>query len=79
VWCPELGAFEIGHGKAFKAMSHQDAAEAWAKHEDWSSADYSIASGRHTYVVHVQGPEGEVRRFRVSGEAVTHYTAERLP
>jgi hypothetical protein len=77
VWCPEQGE-TADDGRAFDAFDAEEAAEQWAEQDDWSSAEYSIVGQRSTPIVHVQGPSGDVQRFRVSGEAVPSYSAEHL-
>ena len=78
VWCPDNGEGP-DDGRTFKGeIDHEDAAIAWAQRSDWSSADYRIAGGKIAPIVHVQSDAGEVKRFRVSGEAVPYYSATAL-
>jgi hypothetical protein len=79
VWCPEEGARGPDEGHVIKdAYDHAEAAELWAEWSDWSGADYRIVGGRFEPVLHVQGPTGEVQRFKVIGEAVPSYNARQL-
>jgi hypothetical protein len=73
VWREDEGDFDAWSTTADTA---EWAAEEWAEHEDWSSAEYDIVSGRDEPVVCVRDVgTGEVTRWRVSGEAIPSYSA----
>lgn len=74
VWSDD---YDLGpeDGRVIEAPAGYAAAEAWAKHRDQWSAEYSIAHGG-TAVVHVRPDAGgETCSYEVTGEAVPHYTA----
>ena len=78
VWCPEDGADGPEDGRTVRAFDADQAAERWADHDD-CNGDYDIVSGRSTPIVHVQGEDEEVTRWKVTGEAEPVYTAHSLP
>lgn len=78
VWCPEQGETSDDAWQC-QAFDAEDAAEEWAEHEDYSSAEYDIVGQRTTPQVYVlEAGTTEARLFRVSGEAVPSYYAEEL-
>lgn len=78
VWCEEAGQPEEDAG-VFYASDAEEAAERWAEDDDISSADYSIVSQRSEPVVSVRDcRDGEVKLFRVTGEAVPSYSASEI-
>lgn len=77
VWCPEHSA-TIDDARVFEAFDHQAAAEAWAEHEDRTSADYLIVGDKWTPTVHVKAEGDDAADtivFKVSGYTVAEYTA----
>jgi len=50
------------------------AVEKWAERDDAESADYLIVGGQDATVM-VRAPDGDLLRYRVTGEAVPSYSA----
>jgi hypothetical protein len=59
------------------ACDEESAAEKWAEDDDCNSAEYSIVSG-DTAEVFVKSPNGTIKKFEVSGEAIPTYTASEI-
>lgn len=63
------------NGMLFEAYDHEDAA---IEYGEWSDlGEYSILAGA-SLDVSVEGPEGTIKKFRVSGESVPRYFAREL-
>jgi len=78
VWCPARGE-RIEDAEDVATFSHSQAAENWADRIDFTSAEFRIVGGSPC-IVHVALSDGsDVRRFKVSGEAVREYRAKPLP
>lgn len=61
----------------FHASNHEAAAEKWAEY--WDQDEYTLLQGE-TIDVQVQGADGSVKHFTVSGEATpTYYAREFKP
>ena len=75
VWCPEMDESE-NDGIAIFALGADLAAEKWADHYDWTSADYDIVGQRMEPIVHVRHSDGRLFRYKVSGEATPSYYAK---
>ena len=75
VWCPDIGetADEV---RIIEATDAEEAAKAWAEHEDCTSADYWIANGDTATVIVRNIDIGVDTKFSVTGEMVAHYSAE---
>jgi hypothetical protein len=61
----------------FQAYDHESAAEKWAEDYD-NGGDYTIVGQRDEPVVKVEGPDGSIKFFKVSGEAVPLYSAREV-
>ena len=65
-------------GHVMTASDPQEAAEEWARHHDWSSAEYDIVSGRSEPTVTVEARDGTRSRWQVRGESTPSYFATRV-
>lgn len=69
-WNPDQ--FEFVDAHEFKASDHEEAAENFARWSDWNSTDYYYAkNGGEVSVVNMF--DGEVKKFKVTGEQVIEY------
>ncbi len=75
VWCEELGQKQ-NDGKQFAEAGPREAAQEWARWQDWHSAEFSIVGGREVDV-HVEHLDnGNRTRWRVTGKSVPEYSAK---
>lgn len=75
VWCLELGS-KAEDGKTIKAPDAEEAAKAWAEHDDYSSGEYWIANDGTATVIVRHVDSGVDTKFFVTGEMVAQYSAE---
>lgn len=73
VYCESRGD-TIEDSIAFYAADAAMAAEYWAEHDDYSGAEYDIVGQREEPIVCVV-KDDEIEKFRVTGEAMPHYSA----
>jgi hypothetical protein len=81
VWNPDQ-AETVEDARTIYARDAEDAAVDWGERDDNDSAEYDIAKGTSA-VVCVQrlgqnGPEGDIEKYRVSGEYNPDYWADRV-
>lgn len=63
-------------GVRIRAADPEHAAEKWADHKDWTSAEFGIVGGQDVPVVAVRDLSGNtLTRWLVRGEAVPSYSA----
>jgi hypothetical protein len=76
VWEPKEGG-TFDDARTVRAYDAKDAAEEWAKREDWNSAEYYIVSGKHepTVCVVPADESDPARQFVVTGESHPVYHA----
>lgn len=85
VWCPEEGETAANAEECLGYSSAEEAAEDWARGDDWREGDYGIANGRREATVLVRPLDpptwvdgsDEPLRLQVTGETTYTYTAQR--
>lgn len=92
-WCNECWTHHFNGAKCFprfevldeddgdwtpiRAIDAEEAAETWAERSDADSAEYHILSGYEPTVT-VRDEDGNVTRWRVSGESEPQYRAKEI-
>lgn len=74
VWCHDERGQDESDARVIDAYGADEAAREWARRDDSSSAEYSIASGWDLHVT-VRDEQGADAIFLVSGEAIPQYYA----
>jgi hypothetical protein len=77
-WMCRMETWDDDHWKIIYARDAESAAVKIAEYDDYNSGDFSIGSGNHEAIALVrQSGSDEIERWRVSGEMVPSYRAER--